>query len=129
MMNHFKFLSVSILFLLFSNLVFAAVPSDNEKLIEELTGKNSKAKIFKNSDSVISLSEQYLKSGRTALKQKDYILALKFFNTIIQKFPKSAEVQQAYLHKSKLYSMMGLPDQAELNYKLAEKTKKQIIIK
>lgn len=127
MVNHFKVFNVSVFFFLFSNLAFGAVVSEKEKLIEELTGKSTKSKFSSTADSVSSLSEQYLKSGRAALKQKDYILALKFFNTIIQKFPKSAEVQQAYLHKSKLYSMMGLPEQAELNFKLAEKTKKQII--
>lgn len=124
MMNQFKVLSVFVLFCMISNLAYAAVNNEKDKLVEELTGKSAQSKITVNGKVTQSLSEQYIESGRAALKQKDYILALKFFNTIIQKHPRSAEVRQAYLHKSKLYSMMGLPEQSELNFRLAEKVKK-----
>lgn len=127
MIKQFKVLSVSFLVFMISNLAFAAIHNENEKLLEELTGKSTKSKISSNKDISQSLSEQYIESGRTALKQKDFILALKFFNTVIQKYPKSNEVRIAYLNKSKLYTMMGLPEQAELNFKLAEKIKTQKI--
>lgn len=114
-------LSIKLFIALFliSTSCFAAIKSkdknlENEKLIEELTGRT-----VSKSARPATLPARHLSAGLDAFKSKNYILSLKHFNTVILKYSKSAEVKLAYLAKSKLYREMGLLAQAELNSKLA----------
>ncbi|MEK6628800.1 MAG: hypothetical protein AABY53_09250 [Bdellovibrionota bacterium] len=116
-MIHHKIKLLVIIFL-FCFKSFSAVSSvsknDNEKLIQELTGRspNSVAKALPKS---AAISERHLQAGINAFRLKNYIRALKHFNTVIVKHSKSKEVRSAYLAKAKLYKEMGLMEQAEQN--------------
>jgi outer membrane protein assembly factor BamD (BamD/ComL family) len=66
-----------------------------------------------------------LDAGFYAFTKKDYISALKYYNTIIVKYPGSSELQLAYLAKSKMYNEMGLIDQAKLNLQYANQVGKK----
>lgn len=110
---------------------FCALNSEKDKLIEELTGVSATQKSFidinikaANSNTI---EGRYLSAGLTALKTKNYVLALKYFNTIILKYSKSPEVKTAYLSKAHLYKEMGLPAQASLNSKLAARITDKIV--
>lgn len=105
-------------FLFFAQLSMAAVnkKSEESKLLEELTGKKPVPVV---PAKATSLSKRHLDAGVFAYKDKNYILALKHYNTVIVKFPKSAEVKFAFLAKAKLYREMGLVEQSELNLKRA----------
>lgn len=62
-----------------------------------------------------------LEMARDAKWKRDYVTALKRYNTIIVKFPKSKEVRQAYLDKAALYKEMGLLEQSKYNMQKAKK--------
>lgn len=128
---------LTLLFFTTSSVVFAAIPAKKEeaKLLEELTGKKA-AVPAKNvtpvqpqkmsavasaakAPSQKTISRKLLDSGFFAYTKKDYISALKHYNTIIVKYPKSQEYRLAYLAKAKLYNEMGLAEQAQLNLKIA----------
>lgn len=115
-----------VIIFLFGSSSFSAVSSgnknENEKLIQELTGRSSNltAKILPNS---AAISERHLQAGLSAFRLKNYILALKHFNTVIIKHAKSKEVKSAYMAKAKLYNEMGLMEQAELSLKQAAQKK------
>ena len=132
-----------------TNTSWASVPKANEKdkLIEELTGQksankaavgaskspqasanSSAAKTVKPQDKT-SLSRLHLNAGFQAFTKKDYIKALKHYNTILIKHYNTPEVKSAYLAKAKLYQEMGLIEQAQLNVKLANEFEKKIQIK
>ncbi len=113
-------LNLLILVLFIAGKTFAAINSDEQKLIEELTGKSQVAQVEKKSKT-IPLSERHFFAGLDAFKNKNYILALKHYNTVIIKYSSSKDVKNAYLAKAKLYNEMGLQDQADLNTKLASK--------
>jgi|GEM_PF-4603800 len=100
-----------ILLCLFSSSSLSAIKSENEKLIEELTGQTAKQ--------ATAISTRHLQAGLKAFENKNYIIALKHYNTVIIKHSKSKEVRSAYLAKSKLYFEMGLDEQAQLNSRLA----------
>lgn len=97
-------------------------PTEQQKLMEELTGKKAlvapKPAVQLN-PAQPEVSRHLLDAGFFAFTKKDYISALKHYNTIIVKYPKSKELHLAYLAKSKLYSQMGLTDQARLNLQIA----------
>jgi tetratricopeptide (TPR) repeat protein len=117
-MKRQNILLFSIPFLFFAQLSTAAVnkKSEETKLLEELTGKKAApAAAVK----ALPLSKRHLDAGVVAYKSKNYILALKHYNTVIVKYPKSAEVKSAFLAKAKLYREMGLQEQSELNLKKA----------
>lgn len=112
---------------------FSAVRTEKEKLIEELTGKSTKkeavhtsAKAFANK---MPLSKRHLVAGIKAYKSKNYILALKHYNTVIIKHKNSEEVQAAYLEKVRLYNEMGLKEQAGRNAKLAQQYRVKKIVR
>ena len=94
---------------------------NDKKLMEELTGKKSApvaapAPNLKNAP----LSVQHFAAGQRAMEQKNYILAIKHFNTVIKKYPMSAQVKPALVAKAKVYQEMGLQPQAQRNLKLAQ---------
>lgn len=106
-------------------------PSDAQ-LLEELTGKKTttvsvgvapKAAIAAQEQKNLAAqppSKLHLNAGYQAYLKKDYILALKHYNTVLAKYPKSSETRLTYMAKAKLYNEMGLPEQAQRNYKLAQ---------
>jgi outer membrane protein assembly factor BamD (BamD/ComL family) len=108
----------------------AAVQSEDQILIEELTGNSNKISevLPQVSAKKMSLAEKHLFAGLDAFKNKNYILALKHYNIVIDKFGHSKDVRNAYIAKSKLYVEMGLREQAQYNskkaFKLGEKKSK-----
>jgi len=108
---------------LFSLNSFSAIHSENEKLIQELTGQASKQSTINstasNQTAGLSLPARHLQAGLKAFHNKNYILALKHYNTVILKYSKSQEVKSSYLAKAELYDEMGLKEQAQLNIRLA----------
>lgn len=111
---------VFLILIFVSSFCFSAVKSEKDKLIEELTGESSLPIQQNISDKQkSSISAKHLRSGIEALKRKDYILSLKYLNTIILKYSNSPEVTAAYSAKANLYTIIGLPEQAQLNTKLA----------
>ncbi|AZZ36434.1 hypothetical protein CIK05_06400 [Bdellovibrio sp. qaytius] len=92
----------------------AANPAIAQKSIyEELTGtKGMSAK---------QAPTRVLEMARDARWKRDYVSALKRYNTIIVKYPKSKEVRQAYLDKAELYREMGLTQQSKYNLEKAKK--------
>ena len=108
--------------ILSSSIGFTAVNSADEKLMEELSGRQkiqAKSKPLITLPNSGSLAERHLFAGLDAFKVKNYILALKHYNTVIFKHSKSREVKSAFLAKAKLYTEIGLQEQAQLNSKLA----------
>lgn len=94
----------------------------DKKLVEELTGKKQtpaaaqSAAYLKNAP----LPVKHYVAGQQAMEQKNYILAIKHFNTVIKKYPTSAQVKPALIAKAKVYQEMGLQPQAQRNLKLAQ---------
>lgn len=122
-----------------STAAFASVPaktSENAKLLEELTGKKAApvAAVVRApavaapavvAAAPVAVSRKHLNAGFQAYTKKDYITALKHYNTIVVKHAKSPEVKSAYLAKAKLYQEMGLIEQAQYNVKLAQELEKK----
>ena len=101
-----------------------AAPS-NAQLLEELTGKKATvatpSAAVKTAPTVQQVpSKLHLNAGYQAFVKKDYILALKHYNTVLAKYPHSAEVRLTYMAKAKLYNEMGLVEPAQRNLKLAQ---------
>lgn len=123
MMNHYikVFILLFIIPVFCISAVHSNVPTEKDKLLEELTGKSNKKNISQQQlqQKNKSLSERHLMAGMNAFKNKNYILALKHYNTVIIKYKNSAEVKSAYLQKEKLYNVMGLKEQAQRNARLA----------
>lgn len=112
-----------------STLSFASVPqmkkSEEAKLMQELTGKAPVKAVAVAKAPAVAITKQHLNAGFYAYTRKDYIKALKHYNAIIVKYPKSPEVKNAYLAKAKLYQEMGLIEQAQLNVRLANGSNSQ----
>jgi hypothetical protein len=136
-----NFQSILLLCLTFflTNPSLASIIKANEKakLLEELTGQkpkiSSEVKSNENtvsntipSDFKASRSQMHLNAGFQAFTRKDYIKALKHYNTVIVNHSNSPEVKSAYLAKAKLYQEMGLFEQAQLNVKLANEFEKKM---
>lgn len=84
-----------------------------KSIYEELTGtKGMSAKLA---------PARILEMARDSKWKRDYVTALKRYNTLIVKYPKSKEVRQAYLDKAELYREMGLLQQAKYNLEKAKK--------
>lgn len=107
--------SIVVSALLFCSTGFAAV--NDKALLEELTGKKS-ATVQKSKKSPLSV--RHYQAGKAAAAQKNYILAIKHFNTVIKNYPKSVEVKSALVAKAQIYKEMGLQDQANRNLKMAQ---------
>lgn len=122
-----------------STSAFASVPAkstENAKLLEELTGKKVKPapvavapvaakRMPAAAVAPVAISRKHLNAGFQAYTKKDYITALKHYNTILVKHAKSQDVKSAYLAKAKLYQEMGLIEQAKYNVKLAQELEKK----
>lgn len=125
----FLLLICSLLFLTFQAEAAVQKQSEQQKLLEELTGKKTVAPVAAQKPSAVvdnrPISRKLLDAGFHAYTKKDYIGALKYYNTIIVKYPKSNEIHLAYLGKSKMYSEMGLIDQAKLNLQIANEIGKK----
>ena len=130
-------ISSMIVLFLNSSVGFAKVSPPNQKnpslknsalndqaLTEELTGKKQVTQISSTDLKKAPLSLQHFIAGQKAAVRKNYILAIKHFNTVIQKYPQSSQVRLALLAKANIYKEMGLQPQADRNLKLAQmKTK------
>ncbi len=95
-------------------------------LTEELTGKkvltpSAKAAQLKKAP----LPLQHYAAGKNAATKKNYILAIKHFNTILKKYPQSAQVKAALLAKANVYKEMGLQPQAMHNLRIAQQNTQQ----
>ena len=86
-------------------------PLSRQSLFEELTGQKIVAK---------TAPAKILQFAREARYDKNYALAIKRYNTLIKKYPRSQEVQSAYFDKSAMYAEMGLKDQSQYNLRLAQ---------
>jgi hypothetical protein len=121
MLRHNFKLILSISFVCCTSL--ASIQSEDQILIQELTGNSNKISedLPQASAKKISLAEKHLFAGLDAFKNKNYILALKHYNIVIDKFGHSKDVRNAYIAKSKLYVEMGLREQAQYNSEKAFK--------
>ncbi len=98
-----------------------------KSLVEELTGKKDiAATVSSNNLKKAPLPVQHFVAGKKAAEQKNYILAIKHFNTILKKYPQSAQVKPTLVAKATVYQEMGLNPQAKHNLQMAQQ-KKQII--
>lgn len=94
-----------------------------KSIMHELTGEGEAFVSQLPSDEQLKnkpLSVRHYYAGLRAVESKNYILAIKQFNTVIQKYPRSKEVKLSFLAKSKLYKEMGLKEPASYNFKLAQ---------
>tara|TARA_B100001248_G_C27399234_1_gene468537 strand:- start:300 stop:884 length:585 start_codon:yes stop_codon:yes gene_type:complete len=62
-------------------------------------------------------AEIYYMAGKAALAKKNYKVALRSFNKILQKYPKSSRLQMAKYSKAYTYQQMNLNEQASSIYK------------
>ena len=138
-MKNQKLMLLILSILLTSTSAFASVPAktnEKAKLLEELTGKKSQpapaavtvapqAAKPAVAAAPVAVSRKHLNAGFQAFTKKDYITALKHYNTILVKHGRSPEVKSAYLAKAKLYQEMGLIEQARYNAKLAQELEKK----
>lgn len=111
------------------NNIHNAVPksslADERSIIQELTGKVETTESIPSDEQLKNkpLSVRHYYAGLRAVQNKNYVLAIKQFNTVVQKYPKSPEVKLSYLAKSKLYKEMGLSEPSSYNFNLAQSVK------
>lgn len=79
-------------------------------IYQELTGQKINSQ---------QVGVKLLKMAELAQSEKNYILALKRYNTVIVRFPQSKLAQSALFGKADLYKKMGLSQQADYNTRLA----------
>ncbi len=104
-----------------SNAIQIHSPLSNEQtVIQELTGKVASTVPTQEQLKNKPLSTQHYFAGVRAAESKNYILAIKHFNTVLKKFPRSPEVKSAFTAKAKVYKEMGLSEPASLNMKMAQ---------
>lgn len=85
-----------------------------ESIYQELTGQKINSQ---------QAGQKLIKMAEQAQAEKNYILALKRYNAVIARFPKSQLAQTAYFGKTELYKKMGLSQQAQYNLRLAREFK------
>ncbi|OFZ31201.1 MAG: hypothetical protein A2622_00975 [Bdellovibrionales bacterium RIFCSPHIGHO2_01_FULL_40_29] len=94
---------------------------NEKKLLEELTGvKATDETLATKKMKKAPLPVQHFMAGQKAAEQKNYILAIKHFNTVLKKYPQSSQVRPALLAKAKIYNEMGLQSQSQHNMKMAQ---------
>ena len=93
--------------------------TQDQKIMQELTGQKS-MQVLSVKDQKLPLSTQHFLAGQRAALNKNYIAAIKHFNTVIKKYPTSKDYQAALIAKSKIYQEMGLSEPAQLNLKMAQ---------
>lgn len=99
-------------------------PLSNEKsLIQELTGKAASTLPTQQELKSKPLSTQHYYAGLRAAEGQNYILAIKHFNTVLKKYPRSSEVKLSFEAKAKVYKEMGLSEPASLNMRMAQGSK------
>lgn len=96
-------------------------------LIQELTGKPVSQIPTQQELKNKPLSTQHYYAGLRATESKNYILAIKHFNTVLKKYPRSMDVNAAFSAKAKVYKEMGLLEPAALNLKMAQNPKVKVI--
>lgn len=105
-------------------------PLSNEKsIIQELTGKSISSLPSQEELKGKPLSTQHYYAGLRAAEGQNYILAIKHFNTVLKKYPRSSEVKSAFTAKAKVYKEMGLNEPASLNMRMAQGTKTKVNVK
>jgi len=105
-------------------------PLSNEKsIIQELTGKSVSNLPTQEELKSKPLSTQHYYAGLRAAEGQNYILAIKHFNTVLKKYPRSADVKPAFTAKAKVYKEMGLNEPASLNMRMAQATKTKVNVK
>ena len=67
--------------------------------------------------------QKLIKMAELAQVEKNYILALKRYNTVIARFSNSKLAQAAYFGKADLYKKMGLAQQSQYNLRVAREYK------
>lgn len=96
--------------------------ADERSIFQELTGKADPSGNLPSDEQLKNkpLSVRHYYAGLRAVQSKNYILAIKQFNTVVQKYPNSPEVKLSFLAKSKLYKEMGLSEPSSYNFNLAQ---------
>ena len=94
--------------------------SNDQTVIQELTGKAVSQVPPQEQLKNKPLSTQHYYAGVRAAESKNYILAIKHFNTVLKNYPRSNEVKLAFTSKAKVYKEMGLNEPAQLNLKMAQ---------
>jgi hypothetical protein len=97
-------------------------PISDQAAIHELTGKPVSTLPSAQDLKGKPLSTQHYYAGLRAAESKNYIMAIKHFNTVLKKYPRSAEVKLAFASKAKIYKEMGLSEPASLNMRMAQST-------
>lgn len=119
MLRQFFLLCATVFFSIHS---FASLAStSDEKIREELTGV--KRPTVQQIAMTTSLASRYLSAGREAFEKKDFLEAIKHYNSALLSRATPVESRSIYLAKAELYSAMHLPEQAQRNIQLAEKIK------
>lgn len=95
--------------------------SNDKKWLQDLTGKPVVQIPTREELLTKPLSTQHYYAGLRELETKQYINAIKHFNTVLKKYPRSAEVKWAFAAKAKVYNEMGLAEPAQLNSLLSKK--------
>ncbi len=95
--------------------------SNEQNILQELTGRTPAGSpseaVLKNAPMPV----RHYYAGQRAAEQKNYIMAIKHFNTVIKKYPNSAQVKPALLAKAKIYKEMGLIEPAQFNMQMAQR--------
>lgn len=94
--------------------------SSEKSLIQELTGKKVSTLPTQEELKNKPLSTQHYYAGLRAAESQNYIIAIKHFNTVLKKYPRSSEVKSAFTAKAKVYKEMGLNEPASLNMRMAQ---------
>lgn len=101
-------------------------PLNEKALIQELTGKAVSNLPTQQELKNKPLSTQHYFAGLRSAESKNYIMAIKHFNTVLKKYPRSAEVKSAFEAKAKVYKEMGLAEPASLNMRMAQAAKAKV---
>ncbi len=94
--------------------------SNEQSLIKELTGKVASNTPTQEQLKSKPLSTQHYFAGVRAAESKNYIMAIKHYNTVLKKYPRSPEVKAAFAAKAKVYKEMGLSEPANLNMRMSQ---------
>lgn len=103
--------------------------SNDQSLIQELTGKKVSTLPTQEELKNKPLSTQHYYAGMRAAESQNYIIAIKHFNTVLKKYPRSAEVKSAFEAKAKVYREMGLNEPASLNLRMAHSSTSKLKLK
>ena len=94
-----------------------------QEIMKELTGKAASNIPTQAQLKNKPLPTQHYFAGLRAYESKNYIKAIKHFNTVLKKYPQAPEVKLSFVAKAKIYNEMGLEEPAQLNLKMAQSSK------